>query len=137
MNYKLKPGDTAEIAQADGKTLTIRAHDHFTMVYAARIRTTLKTDMDTHFIMAVKVVEKEEEEPTRKTPQRKPVRVRADDDMVELMRVEFPDRVGTARIMDFAGTAVLGVEININGLTHSELMSAGMSYDESAHLLGK
>jgi len=125
MNYELQPGDTATVAQEDGEVLTIRAYDHFTMIQAASVGTTLRTDQDSHFIMSVKVVDKSER------------KVRATDDVVEFMQSRFPDRVGTARIMDFNGTAILGVKIDIKGLTHSSLIHAGMSYDEAVHLLGK
>jgi len=128
MNYELKPGDTATIAQENGETLTIRAYENFTMVQAMSHKTTLSIDFDSDFIAAVKVVEKKEV---------KQVRVRANDEVVEFMQSQFPDRVGNAKVMDFAGTAVLGVLIDIEGLNHNDLMRAGMSYHEAVHLLGK
>jgi len=133
MNYELEPGDTATVAQKDGETLTIRAYEDFTMLQAGSCGTALSIDSDEDFIAAVKVVEREEKESTK----RKSVRVRANDEVVEFLRSRFPHRVGNARIMDFSGIAVLGVMLDIDGLTHDVLIDAGMSYDESVHLLGK
>ncbi len=128
MNYKLSPGDTATIAQSDGETLMIRAYEDFTLVQAGSAGTTLSIDFDSDFIAAVKVVERKKG---------KQVRVHATDEVVEFMKSRFPDRVGNAEIMNFGRTAVLGVRIDIDGLTHNELIGMGMSYDETVHLLGK
>lgn len=133
MNYKLKPGDTATITQEDGEILSFRVYGTFLIIKAERPGTTIHKDMDSDFIMAVKAVKREEQEHTK----RKEVQVRADDEVVELMRSRFPDRVGIAKVMDFFATTVLGVKINIDGLTHDVLIDAGMSYGESVHLLGK
>jgi len=128
MNYELKPGDTASVAQEDGETLTIRVYGQFTMVQAGSCGTMLSVDFDEDFIAAVKVVERKD---------KKQVRVSAVDEVVEFMKSRFPDRVGNAEVMNFDKIAVLGVRIDITDLTHSELMGVGMSYDEAVHLLGK
>ena len=128
MNYELKPGDIATIKQEDGETLSIRAYDNFALVKAECPGTRLQSDMDSDFIMSVKAVERKEG---------KHVRVHATDEVVEFMNSRFPERVGKAEVMDFGGTAVLGVKIDITDLTHSELMDMGMSYDETVHFLGK
>ena len=128
MNYELQPGDTATVAQRDGETLTIRAYDDFTMVKAGSVGTTLKADMNSDFIMAVRVVERKEV---------KQVRVSAVDEVVEFMQSKFPCRVGNAEVMTFGKIAVLGVRIDITDLTHDQLINVGMSYDEAVHLLGK
>ncbi len=128
MNYELQPGDTATMKQEDGGTLSVRVYGHFALVKAERPGTMLQTDMDSDFIMAVKVVERKEV---------KQIRVHATDEVVEFMKSRFPDRVGNAEVMNFGQNAVLGVKIDISDLTHSELMGVGMSYPEAVHLLGK
>lgn len=122
MNYKLKPGDTAEITQEDGEILSVRVYGTFLLVKAESAGTMIHTDMDSDFIMAVQAVRRKKQEPTK----RKEVKIRADDEVVEFMKSRFPDRVGNARVM-----------IDIDGLTHSDLIHAGMSYNETVHLLGK
>lgn len=138
-NFKLKPGDMAEIKQKNGEILTIAVYDRFVLMKANDLGTMLTTVKQSDFLVSVQVVKKpiKEKEPKEQTSMKKSIHIRANDEVVQFMHEQFPDRIGFAEYMDFAGTDVLGVKIDIDGLTHSELINAGMSYDESVFLLGK